>query len=110
MDRDSDLDDLAGRFIRLWEESWQQLAQDPEVARHWANLFGALGQSGAAPMATAPPEHPDEQDSADQDGPAPTAAASLDGGERVDQLADRVRKLEDRVARLARRVDRPSGR
>lgn len=107
MEQDGDLDDLAARFIRLWEESWQQLAQDPDVARHWANLFGALGW----PASTAVPVDPDdgahERDNSTQGGPASAAPAPVDGRERVDQLAERVRELEDRVACLTSQRVRP---
>ena len=109
MDPDSDLDDLAQRFIRLWEESWQQLAQDPEIARHWTKLFEALGQSGPPPFPTAPQGERHDRDAPAEAGPAPAAAAPVDGGERLDELAERVRRLEQRVARLSRRTRDPGG-
>lgn len=104
MTHDPHTSDLAARFLRLWEEAWQQTAQDPLIARYWANLFAAI-QGSATPgdVATAPSsrysyEH--GQPIWQTKRTAPPAPAPVDGSDRIDDLARRVAELERSVADL----------
>jgi len=117
-DSDPDTTDLAIRFLRLWEEAWQQVAQDPDIARYWANLFASLQRSAPpSDIATATAsrysyEH--GQPGWQTDRPAPAAASPVDGGDRTAELMRRISELERSVADLTAAVygrsERRSGR
>ncbi|WP_437366128.1 hypothetical protein [Inquilinus limosus] len=83
-------DDLARRFLDLWQEHWTATLTDPETLRGWAALFDpariAAGFGGLA----------------GDDAPRPPAAAAASGrrGGELDERDRRIAALEERVARL----------
>ena len=111
---DPDSTDLAIRFLRLWEEAWAQVAQDPDIARYWANLFASLQRSvppSGIATATAPRysyEH--GQPGWQTDRPAPAAPPPVDGGDRTAELLRRISELERSVAELTAAVYGPGER
>jgi len=122
-----DIDELARRYLDLWQDQMTALAGDREFAESLQKLMTAMGTAGDA-GATAAPEfqrawmgvmtgqQPGQQTgqppgqptkaTADDGTPgrapgAPAAAAAPDGGSAdLDQLARRLAALEERIAAL----------
>ena len=106
MESDANNDDLANRFLRLWEEAWQQMAQDPHVARCWSDLIAAFGRGDLWTHAMPRDSSDDDHAGIHPDRTTPASAASVDRGHHVEQLTRRVRDLERQVERLSTIVDR----
>lgn len=106
MSRTPDSSELAARFLRLWEESWQQIAQDPQVASLWTDLFATLQRSVAvgdvATTGATPYSYEHVQRGRQTNRSAPAAASPVDGGDRIGELERRVAELERAVAALGR--------
>jgi uncharacterized protein YhaN len=115
MSERADLDELARRYLDLWQDQMSALAGDEEFAETLQRLMTTMGlAAGAAPefwrawpavmAGLKPAQHgnrvSDEQSREGAAGPASPAAAS-DGGEPgLDRLARRLAALEKRVAAL----------
>jgi hypothetical protein len=101
MDDAPEIDDLARRYLDLWQDHWAALAADPRLAEAMARLM-AMGapalmtaasafMTGAAAGGAGEPAAPR----------APAAAAAPAGGpDGVDGLARRLALVEERLARL----------
>ncbi len=87
-------DDLARRFLDLWQEHWTATLTDPETLRGWAALLdpGHISRAMAGLGGWA------SDDAASR--PPAAAAASGRGGGKPDERDRRIAALEDRVARL----------
>jgi hypothetical protein len=123
MSERAEIDELARRYLDLWQDQMTALAGDQEFAESLQKLMTAMGTAGDA-GATAAPEfqrawmgvmtgqQPGQQPgqptkaTADDGTPgrapgAPAAATTPDGGSAdVDQLARRLAALEERIAVL----------
>ncbi|WP_232314986.1 hypothetical protein [Oceanibaculum pacificum] len=100
-DRDDD-QDLAERFLDLWQDQINALATDPELARSlqpmlhlWAETMNAMSRGGVPPM-----PFPFMAGATHATGPAPTEPASDGRGGNLDELRDRIAVLEERLAAL----------
>jgi uncharacterized protein YhaN len=125
MSERADLDELARRYLDLWQDQMTALAGDKEFAETLQRLMTTMGlAAGAAPefwrawpammAGLQPPQHgnrvSDEESRERAPGPASPAAAS-DGGESgLDQLARRLAALEERIAALEAAGSRGRGR
>jgi len=113
----TDLDELARRYLDLWQDQMTALAGDEEFAETMRRLMTTMGlATTAAPefwrawpatMAGMPAAGQTQGASDDQSRAAGTAAgtaapaAAPDGGESgLDQLARRLGALEERIAAL----------
>lgn len=118
-----EFEDLARRYLDLWQEQWSAMAADPEAAQAMARLYGMMGQqmAAAAPMAEAflsalpallgpfatvgqhahdaakPAAAANPESSV---GTAPAGTAPGGGAGDVAELAERVAALEKRLAKL----------
>ena len=113
MSETADLDQLAGRFIDLWQDQMAAMAGDPELARLLRRLIGLWGL-GAGPLAGAPfavapdgpgpagPGHEPGRDghSAASAGAEAARPASGDARAVFVELGRRLDALEARLARL----------
>jgi len=118
-----DYDELAKRYLDLWQEQWTAAAADPQLAAQTARLFqtmagqlapgmlGAMmpwgqGMPGVMPGFPMPPGGADEHvaGGADRDGAKAgakaAAAARDDRDELLAQLTARLAGLEERLAAL----------
>jgi hypothetical protein len=114
-----DLEDLARRYVDLWQDQMTALAGDPEFAESLQKVMAALGvaASGAPAAWSAWPaafsslmaagrpdvergQQSDARKSAAAPGAAPAAAAPDGGGADLGVLAKRLAALEQRVAAL----------
>jgi hypothetical protein len=114
-----DIDELARRYLDLWQDQMTALAGDREFAESLQKLMTAMGTAGDAAGTAAPefqrawmgvmtgqqPGQPTKA-TADDGTPgrapgAPAAATAPDGGSAdLDQLARRLAALEERIAAL----------
>ncbi|MDB5367320.1 MAG: hypothetical protein JWM77_3247 [Rhodospirillales bacterium] len=89
---DQNPDDLARRWLALWQEHWAQSLASPETAALVARLFEGLARDAAG-------------------GAAALAAASSVGGGGLVECERRIAELERRVAELeSERAGGASGR
>jgi hypothetical protein len=109
-----DIDELARRYLDLWQDQWSAMMTDPNTAEAMTRFFelmreqmpGAASPFGAfAPGAKKEREDDDPGASAAGQRPGPAGAAppgaAPDGGaERVDELNRRLAAVEERLARL----------
>ena len=112
-----DLENLARRFLDLWQDQLAAMASDPEAAESLNRLMALEGPAGAA-FATAygqirPGESPAHDGRAQTDsapeaapGTKATAPAPGDGDGHMDEL---LRRLGDVEKRLADLESRPGG-
>jgi hypothetical protein len=107
----SDMDALARRWLKLWEEQLVATASDPELTEGLTRLMtiagAALAPWGAALQAAARRrEHAEAPSAAERpaaapaERAAPAPAPSHDGGDALAELARRLAALEERLARL----------
>jgi ubiquinone biosynthesis protein UbiJ len=104
-----DFQELARRYLALWQDQLMATASDPELSEMLARFFALAAptaawtstlwrqmQAGAAPTHDhVAPEQPPEPARA-----APAAVAPDDRGGSVDRLSRRIAALEERLARL----------
>jgi len=132
MSEQADIDQLARRYLDLWQDQMTALAGDQEFAEALQQLMTTMGLAGEMATAAAPqfqhaggglmtgrqPGHqPGQQTEASADdgtgGRAPgapaTAAAPDGGGLDLDQLARRLAALEERIAALEAGAKRGRG-
>jgi len=120
MSEPADLDDLARRYLDLWQDQMSALAADEDFARLMQRIMGGMGMTAAAGPAAWPAlmaamragargeraGDGDERHATGTDGPrapagaAAPAPASDGGGPGLDRLARRVAALEKRLAAL----------
>ena len=118
-----DIEDLARRYVDLWQDQMTALAGDPEFADSLQKMMAALGVAASGVpaawsawpaafgclMAAGRPDvergqKSDAGKSAPAPGAAPAAAASDGGGSDLGVLAERLAALEQRVAALEGRA------
>jgi len=107
-----DLDELARRYVDLWQDQITALAADSEFTETmgrllqlsasmgpaaWLSLWTAAA-AGLKPRETHDRTRPREPASP-PNGAAPAAAAPVDGGDDLAELRRRLAVLEERVAR-----------
>lgn len=114
-----DLEDLARRYVDLWQDQMTALAGDPEFAQSLQKVMAALGvaASGTPAAWAAWPaafgslmaagrqdiergQQSDARKSAAAPGAAPAATASDGGGADLGSFAERLAALEQRIAAL----------
>jgi hypothetical protein len=86
-----DLEDLARRYLDLWQQQMTQAAADPELAETIRRLFGPWWGAAAAGF-------PAQETSSATSGTAPARAPSRDRGDQLDDLARRLADVEKRLA------------
>lgn len=127
---ETDLDELARRYLDLWQDQMSALASDPEAAEAMTRLMTAAGANGSATWPAFVPgfgpagagrdgeaseKDPDgaatdqAEGSAASSGAAAAAASSSHGGADLDRLASRLAELEERVRALESSPRRASG-
>jgi 16S rRNA G527 N7-methylase RsmG len=128
MSEQADLDELARRYLDLWQDQMTALAGDREFTEALQQLMTTMGMAGEMATAAAPQfqrawwgmmtgQQPSQQTEASADDGtggrapgAPAAAAAPDGGGLdLDQLARRLATLEQRIAALEAGVKRGRG-
>lgn len=102
-----DLDDLARRYLDLWQDQLSALADDDEVAEVMARTLELMTTGAAALARNARADaddraHPEEGTQA-----APPARGGADPD--LAELAGRVGALEERIAALEAGTGRPGG-
>ncbi len=113
MSETADLDQLAERFVDLWQDQMGAMAGDPELARLMRRMLGLWGLGGgsfaAAPFAVAPDagapagrSHETGRNGNAAQAPGAEAArpAPGDAGAVLVELVRRLGALEERLARL----------
>ena len=117
-----DLENLARRFLDLWQDQLAAMASDPEAAESLNRLMALAGPARAT-FATAygqnrpggPPAHDGraQTDSAPETAPAPgteaAAPAPGDGDGNVDEFLRRLGDVEKRLAELESRLGETGG-
>lgn len=96
-----EMDDLARRWLELWQDQWAAMAGDPATAEAASRLFALMGQGASALM----PFMLMARASADDGSkfpawPTTAAPASDAGGAALADLARRLDRLEARLDRL----------
>jgi hypothetical protein len=115
-----DYQDLARRYVALWQDQLLAAASDPALAENLARLLTFAGGftpwSQVARARTATPgadvcDHDSEAATTEAAGTAAAAAAPHERGDALDRLARRIAALEERLAVLEagtrRAGDRP---
>jgi hypothetical protein len=93
-----DLEDLARRYLDLWQQQMTQIAADPELAETVRRLFGPwLG--GGWPPATYARTDGERTDGATSRS-ASDRAPSRDRGDELELVARRLADVEKRLAAL----------
>jgi hypothetical protein len=130
-----DLEDLARRYLDLWQEQLRAMSADPETLASMGRMLSAMGGADA-PAPVNPPTNPMAWMSAfgvvppgaatgganpfdavfatgrekPEAGPAPAAAASDGGGDDLRQLERRLAALEERITALESGSGKPKRR
>ena len=120
-----DMNELAKRYLDLWQEHLTLTASDPETMDALGRIIDSLSAwapgPGGLPGVPVPggpfawgstPEHGTrtaEPSTETQTGPAAAASASDDGDGGADFLNRRVARLEDRIAELESQLAGQSG-
>ncbi len=109
-DQPLDLQDLARRYLDLWQDHLKAVTEDAETSATLAQTM-TLMSSGAQAFADAATKaaHNDQATDDEADGTAPAAAAPGDADVRPDELAGRIAALEKRVAELESELGKRSG-
>ena len=119
------LDELARRYLDLWQDQWAAMVADPDAADTMARLYDLIGQQAAAwlPLMQAPlaafaslstkDAHDDPRTDPRQPHDAEVGAeaagnASAGGTRGLAELDRRLAAIEERLNRLE--ADRPAGR
>jgi hypothetical protein len=105
-----DINQLARRYLDLWQDQVTALANDPAVAEAMARTYALMTKGAAAFAASMPTDNSGaEAHDSSVGNPIPTAtapgttavaAASGDPGGDVARLVGRIAELEERVLRL----------
>ncbi len=125
MSKAPDLEELARRYLELWQNQFASMAADPEFAESMGRMFNLMGAGASGspfdaattpdpsgPSSPEPSSEPSSDPSAGPSSPvgAETAGAASRGGrDDVARLARRVAELEKRLAALEGRMGKPGG-
>lgn len=120
------MNDLAKRYLDLWQEHLAQTASDPETMEALGRIIESLsawapgpGSLPGVPIPGGPyawgprPDHGTEtatERSRSENGPQAAAAAPDDGDGASDFLNRRIARLEDRIAELESQLAGQGGR
>jgi len=132
---DLGLDDLARRYLDLWQDQWSALAADPGVADMVARSFGMMGPAAAgfagfANMLAAQPNMTQNtpftpnapftmwggnaRSHGNHSPPSPRATTAATSSQRrpddMAELRDRLASMEQRIADLASQLAQSSNR
>jgi len=113
-DAPPDLNDLAKRYLDLWQAQVNTMAGDADAAKTMADTM-AMMSAGAQSFSQAFAEAAQKQSGArqnDHGSPAPAApagAAHGDPGARLDEFAERLAAVEERLARMESELGRIVG-
>ncbi len=102
-----DLDDLARRYLDLWQDQLSALADDDEVAEVMARTLELMTTGAAALARNARADADDRAHPEDGTQAAPPARGGADPD--LAELAGRVGALEERIAALEAGTGRPGG-
>jgi len=96
------LDELARRFLDLWQQQLSAWAADPDLARHMGALMALASARGFGAAEPSPGPTPPQSDGrrGPQAGAAAAGAAFGGGGGDLDKLAKRLAAVERRLAKL----------
>ena len=107
MPNSPDLEDLAQKYMNLWQEHLNALAGSPDASNVMAQTM-AMMSSGAQAFADAAgasvPPSPAGRNDSTPDRPQSTAHSDGDAGLDVANLHQRLTALEERVAELKTRT------
>jgi hypothetical protein len=109
----SDAEDLACRYLHLWQDYLTALMADPkepELLEFWIAACSALAGD---PLPREPARVEQTRLPGSSPSAAPATGASRERGDSVADLASRVARVEDRLAaleRLGQAAARPRGR
>lgn len=107
MPNSPDLEDLARKYMDLWQEHLNALAGNQEATNVMAQTM-AMMSSGAQAFADAAgasaPHPPEGGNDSTPDRPPSTAHSNGDSGPNVPDLNQRLTALEERVAELESRT------
>ena len=100
-DLSGEFDQLARRYLDLWQSQLSGLAADPALTEQIARLFAAANAQVASVIQAAQSGgHAAPTASASAPGTAPFAASSGHGSDDMGELRKRVAALEARIAEL----------
>lgn len=97
-----DMQDLAKRYLDLWQDHLNAVAQDKDTAETLARTM-ALMSSGAQAFADSAKGASPRDDTVEPDtepGPAPATHAPGSADPRLDEFARRLTAIEERLAKL----------
>jgi hypothetical protein len=104
-----DMQDLARRYLDLWQDHLKAVAEDADTSETLAQTM-ALMSSGTQAFADAATKAASRDDADNHtDGAAPVAATSGDADARSDELARRIAALEKRVVELESELGKRRG-
>jgi hypothetical protein len=103
-DLSGEFDQLARRYLDLWQSQLSGLTADPALTEQIARLFAAANAQVASVIQAAQAgSHAATRTPSAASGTAPAAAPSGHGADDLDELRKRVAALEARIARLESR-------
>ena len=110
MSKAPDLEELARRYLELWQNQFASMAADPEFAESMGRMFSLMGAGASgSPFDAATTPKPTSPEPSSPVGAETAAAASRGGRDDVARLARRVAELEKRLGALEGRVGKPGG-
>jgi hypothetical protein len=108
-----DIEQLARRYLDLWQDQAAAMVNDPALAETIGQTYALMSKGAAAFFAAGSPEKSNREEGADSkdvrsaentkvSSPGAASSATLSGGSSLDSadLATRVADLEERVLRL----------
>lgn len=107
-DLSGEFDQMARRYLDLWQNQLAGLAADPALTEQIARLFAAANaQVASALQAAQSGAHAAASPSSVATGTAPAAPASRHGADELGELRERMAALEARIAGLEARFRSP---
>ena len=89
-----EIDELAKRFLDLWQEHLSGMAADPDLSASMTRLFAAF----LSPVKEGDPA--DAVGGGSETGTTPTVDPSVDSGADLRELQRRIAALEERLTKL----------